>query len=371
MFLALREIKKEKLRFLMIIMVTALIAYLVYFLASLAFGLAQLNRTAVDHLDAQGIVLSKASNENIYASQIDESLLKEVGLELRDGINVSNTTVYINNETQANPLDLVFIGYDLDNPKMSAKIIEGRGITSSSEIALSNNFKDTQSVEIGDVITSAKTGREFTLVGFTENSNFNTVPVAYVSQEMATQAMMMYTVGDKEIDAIASPTPNMPNRVSAIVTYETIDEARLNEYDLIYLNMDEFINAIPGYQAQVLTFGFMILALALISSIIIGIFMYILTMQKRPVFGVLKIQGYRNGYIMRSVIYQSMIVVLSGFAVGLALTIITIILLPAKVPVQLFWPLNIGTTLFAFMTSMIGTIFSARNILKIDPLEAL
>lgn len=46
MYLALKEIKKEKLRFIMIIVVTALIAYLVYFLASLAFGLAQLNRTA-------------------------------------------------------------------------------------------------------------------------------------------------------------------------------------------------------------------------------------------------------------------------------------------------------------------------------------
>ena len=65
MFLALKEMKKEKLRFIMIIVVTVLIAYLVYFLSSLAFGLAQINRTAVDYWNAEGVVLSKEANGNI------------------------------------------------------------------------------------------------------------------------------------------------------------------------------------------------------------------------------------------------------------------------------------------------------------------
>ena len=59
---------------------------------------------------------------------------------------------------------------------------------------------------------------------------------------------------------------------------------------LFFIPINEFINNLPGYQAQVLTFGLMIVSLALISSIIIGIFMYILTMQKKSIFGILKIQ---------------------------------------------------------------------------------
>ena len=48
MFLALKEIKKEKSRFLLIISIFVLISYLVYFLLGLAYGLAVDNRTAVD-----------------------------------------------------------------------------------------------------------------------------------------------------------------------------------------------------------------------------------------------------------------------------------------------------------------------------------
>lgn len=373
MYLAIKEFKKEKLRFLMIILVTALIAYLVYFLASLAFGLSQLNRTAVDYWDAKGVVVSKASNQNIYASSIDVETLSEVGLDFKDAINVANTTVYIthNNEQGTLPFDLVFLGFDLNNKNVQAPIIQGRNIENNQEIVLSSNFKEGTDIEINDVVEIATTGRQFTVVGFTENSNYNTVPVGYVTQEMASQAMMIYTTNDAEADAVSTPTPNMPERISGIIVYDDINVSALEKTDLAYISIDNFIKSIPGYQAQVLTFGLMIVALTLISAIIIGIFMYILTMQKKSIFGVLKIQGYQNLYIMKSVIYQSLMLIVLGFTLGLILTIITIEFLPASVPVAIFWPLNIAATLFTFICSFLGTLISARTILKIDPLQAI
>ncbi len=373
MYLALKEIKKEKLRFIMIILVTALIAYLVYFLASLAFGLAKLNRTAVDYWDASGIIVSKASNQNIYASSIELNNVEELGFREEDAINVSTSTVYINDgkERDMKPLDLVLIGYNINNINITPPIIEGREISNSNEITISSNFKDKVSIELEDTIEIANTGRVFRLVGFTKDSNYNTLPVGYVSQEKASQAMMLYTTGNSDIDASSSPTPNMPNRVSAVLVSNNQYGGIIDNSDFEFILTKDFIKTIPGYQAQVLTFGFMILALALISSIIIGIFMYILTMQKKSIFAVLKIQGYRDKYIMRSVLYQSIILVLVGFMLGLLLTIITVKFLPASVPVQLFWLLNLGATIFAFFSSTIGALFSARSILKIDPLEAL
>ena len=40
---------------------------------------------------------------------------------------------------------------------------------------------------------------------------------------------------------------------------EEISAKELKKYDLVYLPMKEFINTIPGYQAQLLTFGLMII----------------------------------------------------------------------------------------------------------------
>lgn len=48
MFLAINEMKHSKLRYALVIGVVFLIAYLVFFLTGLAYGLAQENRTAVD-----------------------------------------------------------------------------------------------------------------------------------------------------------------------------------------------------------------------------------------------------------------------------------------------------------------------------------
>lgn len=368
MYLAIKEMKKEKLRFLMIILVTALIAYLVYFLSSLAYGLAQINRTAIDHWNAEGIVISKSANGNIYGSIIEESDLKALGFDLINAININTSTAYIENETE--PYSLVFMGVDLDNDVLVPEIVEGRLSEESLEIVVSNNIKKDVDVNLGDHIKISSSDMNFKIVGFTQNSNYNTVPVVYAKRELVSDAMMIYST-DKDSDIITSPTPNMPDRVSALVSFAVIEQSVLDPYDLVYIDIDDFIKQLPGYQAQVLTFSLMIASLALISSIIIGIFMYILTMQKKSIFGVLKIQGYRNLFIMKSVVYQAILLTSVGFIIGLMSTILTVTLLPSKVPVAIFWQLYVLITVFAILCSLIGSLFSARSILKIDPLEAL
>ena len=67
--------------------------------------------------------------------------------------------------------------------------------------------------------------------------------------------------------------------------------------DLEKISIAKFINELPGYNAQVLTFGFMIGFLIVIAAIVIGIFIYVLTMQKINIFGVLKAQGITGGFI--------------------------------------------------------------------------
>ena len=65
MFLALNEIMHSKLRYALVAGVMFLIAYLVFFLTGLAYGLAQDNRTAVDKWEADSIVLSKDAQSNL------------------------------------------------------------------------------------------------------------------------------------------------------------------------------------------------------------------------------------------------------------------------------------------------------------------
>ena len=78
MFLALNEIKHSKLRYALVIGVTFLIAYLVFFLTGLSYGLAQENRMAVDKWHATDILLSDNANDSLSMSRLDPKMLDQV-----------------------------------------------------------------------------------------------------------------------------------------------------------------------------------------------------------------------------------------------------------------------------------------------------
>lgn len=372
MFLAIREIKKEKLRFGMIISVTALVAYLIFFLSSLAFGLAQANRTSVDAWKASGVILSSSANRSINASSFDLSEYEALAYEGSEPLNVAAAVVYQNGiEDKEHQFNLVLFGTQSVDSKLIPERIEGRQANDSLEIVVSESIRKTMDLKLGDTVKIARTGRVLTVVGFTEASEYNTVPVAYTSLETASQTMMLYTTGDEDVDAQAEPTPYTPSRINAIVVYDAVDQQQLSDASLEYIPIQQFIEKIPGYQAQVLTFGMMIVFLVLISAIIVGIFMYILTMQKKPIFGILKAQGIRNSYIIRSVSLQTLILTALGVAVGFAATVLTLLVLPPQVPVEMNLYLNLAVSVLTVLCSFIGSLFSARAVLKIDPLQAI
>ena len=78
MFLAINEIRHSKLRYALVTGVMFLIAYLVFFLTGLAYGLAQENRTAVDKWSASEILLADEANNNLNMSMIPRNLYNEV-----------------------------------------------------------------------------------------------------------------------------------------------------------------------------------------------------------------------------------------------------------------------------------------------------
>jgi len=134
---------------------------------------------------------------------------------------------------------------------------------------------------------------------------------------------------------------------------------------------DEYINTLPGYTAQVLTFSTMIIFLIIIVAIVLGIFIYVLTIQKTSMFGVMKAQGISNFYIGSSVVIQTLLLVGLGILFGLILTLISGYFLADIIPFAiniLFY--GIITAAF-FIFAVFGALFSVKAVLNIDPLEAI
>ena len=141
--------------------------------------------------------------------------------------------------------------------------------------------------------------------------------------------------------------------------------------DLEVVGINKFIEDLPEYKPQNLTMNFMITFLFIISATVIGVFLYVITLQKKNLFGVLKAQGFTNGYLMKMVLSQTFILALIGTLIGLVLTILTGFVLPEAVPVEFNIVTLIVFGVVLILTSLIGSLFSVLSIRKIDPLKAI
>ena len=115
----------------------------------------------------------------------------------------------------------------------------------------------------------------------------------------------------------------------------------------------------------------MIIFLILITAFVLGIFIYVLTIQKTSMFGVMKAQGISNGYIGASVIIQTLLLVGFGIIIGLGLTALSGIFLADIIPFAVNVLFYAVITAAFIIFALLGALFSVNAVLKIDPLEAI
>lgn len=353
MFLAWNEIQKNKLRFILIIGVLMLVAYLVFFLSGLANGLASLNREAVDKWEADAVVLTEESDQSLVQSTLT---IGEV-----DNIEADETAVLgqINAiaQTGDQKANVSIFGINRDEFIMP-EVSEGEEFTGIDEVIASDALKD-DGFKLGDTIELSSSDEKLEIVGFTEEARFNAAPVLY--GELETFQRVKYGEGAEE----------NKDQINGIVVRTGDVEAITDNGELAATETETFIENLPGYTAQSLTLNFMIYFLFGISAVIVAIFLYVLTVQKISMFGVMKAQGIPSGYLARSVIAQTFILAVIGVAVGLVLTLVTGAFLPSAVPVAFDIPTMLLYGAVLVIVAIIGAVFSVLTIVKIDPLKAI
>ncbi len=356
MFLAINEIKDAKLRYSLIAGLLTLVSYLMFFLSGLAFGLIDQNRSSIDHWKADTVLLSSEANKTIGLSNLKlsdkESLFADNVEPFSQMVTVSKTEKGSNEDVKQK---ISIFGVN-NGSFLIPPVIQGRTFESKNEVVIEKSLSEKEGYSIGDTIKTANSDIELKIVGYTEKSRFNVAPVVYMN------------INDFQVLKYGNKSTDNP-MINAFVV-----KGELKDYDSSVfqkVSIADFINELPGYSAQILTFGLMIGFLIVISAIIIGIFMYVLTIQKTPIFGIMKAQGISNRIIGTSVLSQTFLLSLVGSILGLVGTWVTSLVLPSAVPFLgngLYYSI-IFVSLIIF--SLVGTLFSVLAIRKIDPLKAI
>ncbi|WP_145458917.1 ABC transporter permease [Staphylococcus pettenkoferi] len=348
MFLAWNEIKRNKLKFSLIICILILISYLLFLLSGLAKGLINMNTEGIKKWNADAIVMNKDANQTVAQSIVDkdkvdgkyrkQATLKQTGVIASNGNDEENALMFGTEQ----PSFLV------------PKIVKGHKVHKDKEVMIDQSLAN-KGFKVGDQLSLSQSDVKLKVVGVTESAKYNASPVIFANNQ-----------------TVAKVNPQLQgDKVNAVVVKDKKWKDKSLDSKLEAVSMDNFIEQLPGYKPQNLTLNFMITFLFIISATVIGVFLYVMTLQKKQLFGVLKAQGFTNGYLSKVVLSQTFILALIGTVIGFGLTLLTSAFLPDAVPIKLdlLTLLLFGVALIVI--SLLGSVFSILSIRKIDPLKAI
>ncbi|HDC7969074.1 TPA: ABC transporter permease [Staphylococcus aureus] len=348
MFLAWNEIRRNKLKFGLIIGVLTMISYLLFLLSGLANGLINMNKEGIDKWQADAIVLNKDANQTVQQSVFNK---KDIENKYKKQATLKQTGEIVSNGHQKDNV-LVF-GVEKSS-FLVPSLIEGHKATKDNEVLADETLKN-KGFKIGDTLSLSQSDEKLHIVGFTESAKYNASPVIFTNDA-----------------TIAKINPRLTgDKINAVVVRDTNWKDKKLNQELEAVSINDFIENLPGYKPQNLTLNFMISFLFVISDTVIGIFLYVMTLQKTSLFGILKAQGFTNGYLANVVISQTLILALFGTAFGLLLTGVTGAFLPDAVPVKFDVLTLLVFAIVLMIVSVLGSLFSILTIRKIDPLKAI
>ena len=368
MFLALKEMKQSKTRFLLIGSIIMLIAWLVFILSGLGNGLSSLAAATMKNIDADVFIYEEASEAQIMKTKVTGDVAADASQYNADDASVfGQSTVIVKNElnTDTNVKnDVALIGIDAGS-FIEPTVIEGKQLSADNKngVLIDESLQD-KGYEIGDTIVVTSSNLTFEVVGITKGETFNHLPTIFTDIDV----WRSY--------AFAAPGSDngLQNPVSMVALRgENIDTAAI-EKDFAHVEAftkSEAVMGMPGYKEESSTIYMMLAFLFVISAIIIAVFFYVFILQKTQQFGVMKAIGASNSFIKKSIISQVFVLSLISIIAGIVLTYATALILPEAMPFNLDFMTVILYAIILLVVSVLGSVISARQVTKIDPLTAI
>lgn len=366
MFLALRELRHARLRYLLVSAIIVLLAWLVFLLSGLANGLATDNGAALQNMNADYLALQAGSRLYLHQS----TLAGETVAQVRDAPGVravaplGQLTATVARADSTQQIDVTILAIEPDS-FLAPTITDGQPLAGAPEQSVVvNDSLARHGVKLGDQLQVTSTGQTLTVVGFTRGQTFNHLPVVFM--DIPLWRSIKFAGGGANSD-LADPisavaiqaTETTPEAIAAVVP--GVDVA----------SRITVMKNLPGYAEEMATITMMLVFLFIIAAFVLAVFFYVLTLQKTNQFGVLKALGASTGFLARNLVAQVLSLTAFGVVVGAALAYLVAALMPANIPFALQAPL-VGTYgLVLLGVALLGTLLSLRRIATIDPLVAI
>lgn len=377
-YLAVKEIWRNRGRFLLVSMVIALITLLVLFIAALGEGLGNGNREYLSKLDAQLIVYQAKSDFLIQGSRLDRDRIAAVrrveGVADAGMLATANAAIILPGDLK--PLKVALLGIEPGRPG-EPQVVKGRqlGTDLAKEAIIDRNTALRSKLAVGDMLTirvTQGTEDEFyklRVVGISDGQQYGLQPSIFVPFNTwdrvrpKSEAEINSTNLVGNVILVKLDNPTQVEEVSQKLT------AQVDKIETATLNTA--IQALPGYSAQQSTLNTQGSFTLFIGILVIGGFFQIQILQKIAQIGVLKAIGTTNAVVAASSIIQIIITTAIGVAIGGLLTFLFSLTFPPTIPIVFNGTTSALAIVALLLIGPLGGLVSIRYAVRIEPLKAL
>lgn len=358
-FVAWRELRFARGRFLLIEAVVALITLLVGFLAGLTGGLAAQNISSVLELPGDRLVLQAPENgdPSFATSSLDESTV--AAWQQVDGVD-SVTPVGIVQSRAAvdgsdDPSGVALYGLPTGVPGADGNALLSLAPSHDDEVGLSAGAAEALGVETGDTISI--TGTDYTVTRTGGDLWFSHTPVVTMTPAAWSEASQRVGgTGDPTVLAVSGA----PDWDAAATRTGTVADTPLAS-----------LTALEAFQSEIGSLGLMIAMLFGISALVVGAFFTVWTMQRAGDIAVLKALGATMGSLVVDALGQATIVLVVGIGVGLAAVLGLGALAGQALPFVVSPLTTLAPAAVMTVLGLAGAAFALRSVTQADPLTAL
>lgn len=397
MKMAAREMRRRPRSYLVPTGILLLLALLLLYPSAILDGIIKYSTAAVEHAPADLIVYSRESNGVQLRSRVESDVRRQVqevpGVAWVTTFDATVFTGRVEGQEATQSLGLALLASE----QPLGPIVPGPG-----EALVSSTLRGYRGVEEGATLLIGPFRVPVRVVGFTEDIDLwllggvvvdKTTWLEALGQPSSGQAQPNEAPPDEGSPEEATPDQERaPEQEGAPATGQlstTSSQALFvkvtegNDPEQVAAAIDQTtdqatetftrsgaVQAMPGVREQATIFGYIKAVTLTVALVVVGLFLSFLTLERTPLYAVLKAVGASSRQLFTGVVAQAVIItlvaVLTAVLVTWGLTHV-----PLGLPATMRFERVVETLVALGFTAIAGSVVSLRRVVNIDPASAI
>lgn len=369
MFLALREMRRAKVRFGMVVVAVGLLVFLILTQQALRDGLVTSFVGAIRAQSAPVLVYSTDGQKTLQGSSLppplEDAVRSAEGIGAAGRIGQGTFTVRVGDDRDTS--DAAILGATDPTLGGITEVDEGRRAEAPGEVVGSAaDFDLGDRVQVVPVGVPGATGPELVVVGLVEDAQLQVTPTLFSSWE---DYEAVVRASNPDAGAV------LPNALGVrpargTTAEELVDAVDAVSEDVEALTREEAATETPGVSQVRQSFQVIFLLYGMVVPLVTGLFFLIVTFQKSAALTLLRAVGLPGTELVRALFLQVLLVVGAGLVLGTALYAPLTRVEVGSLSLRFDGSAVVLWSAVLLVLGLLSAVVAARRVLRIDPIEA-